>query len=344
MEVADHAAVDTSVRLVAAAGQERMKGFANAVLRRIARERQAWVRDQDPAINIPEWLIQTWRIDYGQETAHALALASLKEAPLDLSARDPDEIPLWARTLEAQILPGGSLRRASGAGNIIDFPGFSEGRWWVQDAAAAFPARLFGDVAGAEIVDLCAAPGGKTAQLAAMGARVIAVDRSAGRMKRMEENLGRLGLADRVRTVCADATLWRPSGGAGSIRFVLLDAPCTATGTIRRHPDVLHLKTPMDMGRMTALQARLLDNAIKMLAPGGILVYCTCSLQKDEGERQIEAILASSAPVRRLPVDPQEVADQPEILTDAGDVRFLPCQTIPQGGMDGFFVARLQKL
>jgi 16S rRNA (cytosine967-C5)-methyltransferase len=344
MEVPDHAAVDTSVRLVAAAGLERMKGFVNAALRRIVRERQGWMDSQNTDLNIPEWLMQAWRTDYGEETAQALALASLSEAPLDLSVRDFGEIPFWAHELEAQILPGGSLRRASAAGNVVDLPGFSEGRWWVQDAAAAFPARLFGDVAGAEVIDLCAAPGGKTAQLAAMGARVVAVDRSAGRMKRVEENLARLGLADRVWTVCADATLWRPPGGAGSARFVLLDAPCTATGTIRRHPDVLRLKTPMDMGRMTGLQARLLDNALKILAPGGVLVYCTCSLQKDEGERQVDSFLATSAPVRRLPVRPEEVADQPDVLTDAGDVRFLPCQASPQGGMDGFFIARLQKL
>lgn len=344
MDVPDHAAVDTSVRLVEAAGLARMKGFVNASLRRIAREKDAWLAVQDCALNVPEWLMRAWSADYGAEEAARIALASLIEAPLDISVKNPDMISFWADTLEADILPGGTLRRASGGGAITELPGFAEGMWWVQDAAAAIPARLFGDVSGRPVVDLCAAPGGKTAQLAAMGAEVIAVDRSASRMKRVEENLVRLRLSDRVRTICADATLWRPAGGPGSVPFVLLDAPCSATGTIRRHPDVLHIKTPMDMGRMTGLQRKLLENAVTILASGGVLVYCTCSIQKDEGERQIQALLSSGAPLRRVPVTLEEAGENAELLTDSGDLRILPCHEVARGGMDGFFVSRLQKV
>lgn len=345
MDVPDHAAVDTSVRLSIAAGLEGMKGFVNAVLRRITREKDAWMGFQDGArLNVPEWLMRVWTSDYGEDEAALIAQASLGEAPLDISVKIPDMIPFWAETLEADILPGGTLRRAAGGGAVSDFPGFADGMWWVQDAAAAFPARLFGEIAGRDVVDLCAAPGGKTAQLAAMGAQVTAVDRSAARMKMISENMERLRLSHKVNTICADATLWRPAGGPGSAPFVLLDAPCTATGTIRRHPDVLHVKTPMDMDRMTGLQHKLLSNAVAMLAPGGILVYCTCSVQKDEGERQIENLLASGAPMRRMPVTLEESGERAEFLTDAGDVRILPSHEAAQGGMDGFFVSRLQKI
>lgn len=344
MEVPDHAAVDTCVRLTARAGLDRVKGFVNAVLRRVARERPAWNEVSDPVANIPEWMMRAWVSDYGEQTAREIALASLTEAPLDITVKDPGALARWAQLLEADILSGGSLRRSGTAGLLADLPGFAEGAWWVQDVAASLPARLFGDVAGQEVIDLCAAPGGKTAQLAAMGARVTAVDRSAARLKRVEENLVRLGLLDRVRTVCADAALWNPPGGRGSARFILLDAPCTATGTIRRHPDVLHLKTPMDMDRMSGFQRRLLDNVWRLLTSGGILVYCTCSLQKDEGERQIETLLSSGASVRRLPVRGEEVAENSGFLTENGDVRLLPHYESILGGMDGFFISRLQRI
>lgn len=345
MGVPDHAAVDTSVRLCVAAGLEGMKGFVNAVLRRIIREKDVWMGLQDPArLNIPEWLMRVWCADYGEDEAARITQASLMEAPLDISVKIPDMIPFWAETLGADSLPGGTLRRAAGGGAVTDLPGFSDGMWWVQDAAAAFPARLFGDISGREVVDLCAAPGGKTAQLAAMGAQVTAVDRSAARMKMVSENMGRLRLSHKVQAICADATLWQPPGGAGSVPFVLLDAPCTATGTIRRHPDVLHVKTPMDMDRMAGLQHKLLMNAVAMLAPGGLLVYCTCSVQKDEGERQIQNLLSSGAPVRRVPVTLEEIGERAEMLTDSGDVRILPCHEAARGGMDGFFVSRLQKI
>ena len=223
-------------------------------------------------------------------------------------------------------------------------PGFAEGQWWVQDAAAALPARLFGDVSGKAIVDLCAAPGGKTAQLAHAGARVTAVDRSPARMARLRDNLARLSLQG--RDVVTDAAEW-PGAGKAGFDGVLVDAPCTSTGTIRRHPDVAWLRQEADIAALTALQKRLLQRAVALLKPGGTLVYCTCSLEPEEGEQAIAALLAAEPAMRRAPVDAGEVAGLREIVTPDGDLRTLPCH-LPHddprlGGLDGFYAARLVK-
>lgn len=344
MDVPDYAAVDTAVALAEEAGHARQKGFVNAVLRRIAAEHAAWRGVQDEArLNMPDWLMKTLAADYGQDTAARIAAASLAEAPLDITVKDPAAREHWARTLGAVILPTGTLRRPAG-GAVQDLPGFADGMWWVQDAAAALPALLFGDVRGKRVIDLCAAPGGKTAQLAAAGALVTAVDRSASRVGRLADNLSRLRLESQVRIEMADSAIWRPPEAA---ELVLLDAPCTATGTARRHPDVLRLKTEQDMKSLAQTQARLLDNAVEMLAPGGILVYCTCSLQKDEGERQIRALFDRGARVRKVPVAAGETGGLQEIATPDGDIRALPFHMgAPEdggGGMDGFFVSRLRK-
>jgi 16S rRNA (cytosine967-C5)-methyltransferase len=222
-------------------------------------------------------------------------------------------------------------------------PGFSEGQWWVQDAAAALPARLFGDIDGKVIADLCAAPGGKTAQLAQAGARVTAVDRSPARMTRLHDNLARLSLEAEV--VVADAVDW--PGAAESFDGILIDAPCTSTGTIRRHPDVAWLRQEGDIAALVALQKRLLQKAVSLLKPGGTLVYCTCSLEPEEGEQAISALLASEPAMRRVPIEACEVAGLSEILTTEGDLRTLPCHLPHQdprlGGLDGFYAARLVK-
>jgi 16S rRNA (cytosine967-C5)-methyltransferase len=227
---------------------------------------------------------------------------------------------------------------------VTTLPGFVEGEWWVQDAAAALPARLFGDISGKTIADLCAAPGGKTAQLAHAGARVVAVDRSPARMTRLRDNLARLKLE--AETVVADAAEWQ-GGEHGGFDGILLDAPCTSTGTIRRHPDIAWLRQEAEFAPLTALQRRLLQNAATLLKPGGTLVYCTCSLEAEEGEEAIAALLASDASVRRAPIDPSEVAGLVEVVTAEGDLRTLPCH-LPNadprlGGLDGFYAARLIK-
>jgi 16S rRNA (cytosine967-C5)-methyltransferase len=206
----------------------------------------------------------------------------------------------------------------------------------VQDAAAALPVKLFGDISNQTVLDLCAAPGGKTAQLAAAGAQVIALDRSPRRIERLNANLTRLHLV--AETHVADAIQWRPPQPA---KYILLDAPCTATGAIRRHPDVPHLKTPDDVTRLASVQERLLNAAVEMLAPGGMLVYCTCSLEQQEGKQQIERLVARGAPVKRSRVDVAEIGGLKECISPEGDVRTLPCHLAEIEGLDGFFAARL---
>jgi 16S rRNA (cytosine967-C5)-methyltransferase len=332
-----HAAVATSVDLAQSRGFVSHKGLVNAVLRRLSIEGPERIETQDaPRLNTPDWLWQSWSRAYGEPTARAVATAHLKEAPLDLSLRNDAET--WGAALEGVLLPTGTLRRAAG-GALATLPGYAEGAWWVQDAAAALPARLFGDVAGCDVIDLCAAPGGKTAQLATAGARVTAVDRSARRLERLVANLKRLDLA--VEAVGADALSWRPPRPAEA---VLLDAPCSTTGAIRRHPDVPHLKSPEDVARLSMVQENLLLAAIDMLRPGGMLVYCTCSLESEEGPERIESLLHSGAPVARIGIEADEIGAEPEWITPEGDLRTLPCHFHAYDGIDGFYCARLVKL
>lgn len=332
--VAAHAAVSSAVALVRERGKPRYAGLVNAVLRRLSAEGTAMAAAQDALrINVPDWLWRSWSDAYGEPVARAIAAAHLREAPLDLSAKTDPEA--WARRLKAALLPNGTLR-CPADGPVTGLAGFAEGGWWVQDAAARLPSLLLGDVRDRPVVDLCAAPGGKTMQLAAAGARVTAVDISDNRLKRVRENLDRVGLA--AELVAADASEWRPKAPAG---LVLLDAPCAATGTIRRHPDLPHLKKPEDVARLTRAQDRLLANAAAMLAPGGVMVYAVCSLQPEEGPARIDALLAASPALRRQPVGADEVAGLAEALTREGDLRTLPCHWQDSGGMDGFYVARL---
>lgn len=339
MNVPDHAAVNTAVQLAENYGMGRQKGFVNAILRRIIRDGRDWFDAQDETrINIPKWLLQSWVEDYGLTGTAEIGEANLAEAPLDISVKDKTQLEHWAEALDAMILPTGSLRRNAG-GNVQDLPGFSDGMWWVQDASAAIPARLFGDLNGKTVIDLCAAPGGKTAQLAAMGAQVIALDRSAKRLQRLDENMRRLRLDGHVQATAADASVWAPRD---KVDAVLLDAPCTATGTIRRHPDVMVLKGPQDQKNLADLQRRMLDNAVNIIAPGGTLVYCTCSLQKEEGEQQIDAFLKRHPGIfTRNPITAAEIGGLDDSITAQGDVRIVPNHMAALGGMDGFFVARL---
>jgi 16S rRNA (cytosine967-C5)-methyltransferase len=343
MDVPDHAAVDLSVRLVQSDRRAaRYAGLINAVLRRCAREGKAIIDDvKSQTLDVPPWLFARWSAHYGEANAHAMAAALSHEPSLDLTVKS--DASQWASRLHGEVLPTGTVRTLL-HGSVTMLPGFSEGQWWVQDAAAALPARLFGDISGKVIADLCAAPGGKTAQLAQAGARVTAVDRSPARMARLRDNLARLSLqADELVT---DAAEW-PGQDNGGFDGVLVDAPCTSTGTIRRHPDVAWLRQETDIAALAALQKRLLQRAVALLKPGGTLVYCTCSLEPEEGEQAIASLLAAEPGMRRVPVEAGEVAGLAEIVTADGDLRTLPCH-LPHadprlGGLDGFYAARLVK-
>jgi 16S rRNA (cytosine967-C5)-methyltransferase len=340
LDIPAHAAVDTTVGLCVKRGHGPHKALVNAVLRRLGREGQALVAEQDAGLlNTPEWLWDAWGEAYGAKTRRRIAEAHLAEPPLDITPKG--DAAKWASLLGGEVLPTGSVRLRP-KGPVSELAGFSGGEWWVQDAAAAIPARLFaplkGEMAGKDIIDLCAAPGGKTAQLAAMGAMVTAVDRSAARLQRLGRNMDRLDL--KAKIITADAYSWRPESLADG---VLLDAPCSATGTIRRHPDVARLKRPKDPAAMAEVQAALLAAAAEMVRPGGTLVYCTCSLQPIECEERIEAFLKSGAPFARQPVMADEVGGLVDIITPAGDLRSLPCHLAERGGMDGFYAARLRR-
>ena len=341
LEVPDHAAVDLAVRLVQAERRAaRYAGLVNAVLRRVAREGAQFLAAVDTiALDTPEWLMARWVKNFGAETARAIAVTNGQEPALDLTVKnDPEQ---WARTLGGRVLLTGSVR-AIVHGPISQLPGYGEGAWWVQDAAAALPAKLFGDVRGRSVADLCAAPGGKTAQLAAAGARVIAVDRAPGRLERLQQNLARLHLA--AETVAADVMQWRPE----PFDAVLLDAPCSSTGTIRRHPDIPWLKHAPDVAALAALQRRLVAQASELTKPGGVLVYCTCSLEPEEGIEVIRDLLAHNPNLRRQPISAGEVHGCSEWLTADGDLRTLPCHLgdpdSRMGGLDGFYAARLQRI
>ena len=296
----DHAAVDLAVRLAQA--DPRAAGFAgliNAVLRRLAREGATRLASIDTAdLDTPEWLMTRWTAAYGAVTARAIAAANRNEPALDLTVKSDPEA--WAKKLGGRVLATQSVRvNASGA--VSTLPGFAEGAWWVQDAAASLPARLLGDVHGRRVADLCAAPGGKTAQLALAGASVTAVDRAPARLKRLRDNLARLGLSAEI--VGADVEQWT----AGPFDAVLLDAPCSSTGTIRRHPDVPWLKTADDVAKLSALQRRLLDRAVALTKPGGTLVYCTCSLEPQENEMIVAELLMRETRLQRVPINATEI-------------------------------------
>ena len=329
-----HAAVDTTVSLLDGIDLPAYKKLVNAVMRRLTREGEILIGAQDAArLNTPDWLWDSWQKAYGAATGRKIAEAHLNEPPLDLTLKADPEI--WAVALQGTVLPTGSLRLTSG-GNVTGLSGFDEGAWWVQDTAATLPALMLGDVKGKHVIDLCAAPGGKTAQLLVRGARVTAVERSAKRLERLKQNMTRLNLSP--ETVCADAGLWKPAEQADA---VLLDAPCSATGTIRRHPDIAYLKTYSDVESLSTAQHRLFEAALDMVKPGGRIVFCTCSLQPEEGPELLEKILAQHPSFQLQPITPDEVGGLPELITGAGVLRSLPSHLSKHGGMDGFFAARL---
>lgn len=339
MEVPDHAAV--SVALALADGDPKGRHFkplANGVLRSLVRARDTLLLEQDEArLNTPDWLWDRWNAAYGSETARLIAEAHLVEPPLDLTAKR--EPAAWAERLGGRLLPTGTIRIAA-KGRIETMAGYDEGDWWVQDAAAALPARLLGDVGGKTVLDLCAAPGGKTAQLANAGAKVTAVDISATRMARLRSNLTRLQLE--AECVVADALVFshEPTFDA-----VLVDAPCSATGTIRRHPDIQWLKDEAGIVGLAIQQRRLLERAVALCRPGGTVAFVTCSLEPEEGEALMQTA-AGDLPIEPMPIETGDIDGLQGDWIRNGRLRTLPHhQPVSEevGGVDGFFAARFRR-
>jgi 16S rRNA (cytosine967-C5)-methyltransferase len=334
LDVPDHAAVDCAVEIAKRdADAKHYASFANALLRRVAAEKAEILRDLEGAQHdTPGWLFDRWAEFYGAETALRIAAAHLAEPPVDLTLfRD------ISGEITGVMLPTGSFRLRTHQA-IASLPGYEDGLFQVQDAAAALPARLAGAKSGMRIADLCAAPGGKTAQLAATGADVVAVERSAARASRLHENLARLKFQANI--VIDDAMAF----SGGPFDAVLLDAPCSATGTIRRHPEIAWTKTLADILALATQQFRMLEAASRLVKPGGLLVYSTCSLEREEGEDAIGRFLAQYPDFRRLPIAPGESDIPAEMITSVGDLRALSCHLAEWGGADGFFAARLQRI
>ncbi len=323
-----HAAVAAAVDLVRGTERGARQGaLVNGVLRSVLRK-GGW--EDLPVPRLPKWLRKPLSATYGKTAVGAMEAAFARGAPLDLSVRA--DAAGWAGRLGGRVTPTGAVRLER-PGQVSALPGYETGAWWVQDAAAALPARALGDVAGKRVLDLCAAPGGKTLQLADAGARVTALDISAARMARVSENLARCGLAADI--VVGDALDWTPEE-----RFdaVLIDAPCSATGTIRRHPDLPRAKAAQDFAPLVALQARMIDRAVELVKPGGRIVYCTCSLLPEEGEAQVAAALARQERLKLAPDAFDLDGIEPGWLCPEG-LRLRPDYWADLGGMDGFFVA-----
>lgn len=333
LDGAAHAAVDSAVRLARADKTiRRLSGMVNAVCRKIATAGVQLFDEIDAArVDTPAWLWMRLVYDYGEQDAYAIAIAHRNGASLDLTARtNSDE---WAARLKARSLPNGSIR-LDDAGAVEALEGYSEGVWWAQDAAAAIPAAMLGDVRGKRVLDLCAAPGGKTMQLAARGAKVTALDLSEMRARRLRANLERTKL--KAEVIVADALDWEPDAPFDAI---LLDAPCSATGTIRRHPDLPFLKSGKELTALVPLQDALLDRAFGWLVPGGRMVYAVCSLLPAEGRKRIAAFLERTPDAALDPLLADDGIGE-EMIAD-GALRTLPCHWPEFGGLDGFYAARI---
>ena len=336
LETPAFAAVSTAVKLAEREVKTRpYKNLVNAVLRGIEREGPGLTTAES---NLPEWLAARWRATYGEATLTGLALAAREEPATDLSLKPEVDAAAVAEALDGEVMTGNTVRTGR-RGDLSTWPGFEDGIWWVQDAAAAVPVRLLAPTTSESIVDFCAAPGGKTLQIAASGASVVALDRSDKRLDRLRANLARTGLSAEVVAVPAED--W---DDPRTFDAVLLDAPCTATGTFRRNPEVLRATKPADVAKLADVQHRLLDAAAERVKPGGRLVYCVCSLEREEGETQIIAFLRRNPAFRTAPADPAVVGAPSEALTPEGWLRILPSMWAEKGGLDGFFIARLDRV
>jgi 16S rRNA (cytosine967-C5)-methyltransferase len=336
LETPAFAAVSTAVKLAERDPKTRpYKNLVNAVLRGIEREGPGLTTAEN---NIPDWIAARWKQTYGDEGLVGLGLATRDEPGTDLSAKPDADLAALAEAVEGEVMPGGTVRTFK-RGDVAGWPGFEDGGWWVQDAAAAVPVRLLAPKAGESALDMCAAPGGKTLQIAASGATVVALDRSENRLKRLRQNLARTGLEAEIAVMPAEDWL-----DSRTFDAVLLDAPCTATGTFRRNPEVLRATKPAEVAKLADVQHRLLDAAAERVGPGGRMVYCVCSLEREEGETQIIAFLRRNPNFKTVKADPTEVGAPDEALTPEGWLRILPSMWAEKGGVDGFFAAKLERV
>ncbi len=336
MNVPDHAAIDLAVaQLRGERKLHNLSGLANAVLRKLTARGRGIVKKQNAGIlNVPQWMRTYWNRDFGKDVSRQIGSAVMNEAGLDITAKS--DAGHWAEQLAGQLLPGGTIRLDDNTGSIEMLPGFDAGEWWVQDFAASLPVKILGDVNGLQVLDLCAAPGGKSAQLAAAGATVTCLDVSSKRLKRLRDNLARLKLEAEIIT--GDVLSYEPDE---LFDVVLLDAPCSATGTLRRHPDALHLKQPDDLDMLVQLQAEMLEKAAGFVRPGGRLVFATCSLFACEGEEQVARFVNGNDNFRRARA---ELAGLDHLFNNEGDLRALPhCPVGDSHGMDGFFASVMVK-
>ena len=332
-----HAAVGETVSMLKSRGSS--KGFANmanAVLRNVVEKGPALAGAQPPKVNIPGWIRGEWERAYGRQSGRKMSAQLMKDPVLDISVKS--NVASWAEKLEGEVIGVESVRLGK-IGDVTALDGFEDGEWWAQDVAATLPVQLLGDVKGLKVLDMCAAPGGKTMQLAAKGAQVTALDKSETRLERVKENLKRTKLSADI--VCADALEWAPEGELYDV--VLLDAPCSATGTFRRHPDVLYNRSPKDVSNLVRLQDKLLAKAAEFVRPGGTLIYCTCSLMPKEGHPRVDNFLQNVTDFRLIPILEAPGLALPEDAFSGGAIRSLPYYLEDKGGMDGFFIAQLER-
>lgn len=341
MEIAPHAAVNTCVSAAGSLHLTHQKGLINAVLRSVQRQKDSLLKEEVDALDLlPEWLKTRWIKHYGESDTRSLIKAMGAQAPLDVSIKDADASLQWAQKLGGETLLKDSIRVHQGVGQITSWPGFEDGSWWIQDIASSIPIKLLGDISNKSVLDMCAAPGGKTLQAASAGAQVTALDISGSRMSRVTQNLRRLNLTDRVQTHVIDALTWRPGR---RFDIVVLDAPCSSTGTLRRHPELPWIHEENDIAKMVMHQRDLLRCCTDLLGHDGILLYCTCSLEPEEGENQVEAFLAEHKNFKEIKDVPADLKSFVKEGVRGIGLRTFPTLLADRGGMDGFFIARLQR-
>lgn len=333
----DYAVINSYVEITKKMTDKYVAGFVNAVLRNIAKQKEE-LKKTDSGEFFPPEFFRILNQDYGKKTIQKIQQAAMAEPDLDLSVKNNPQN--WAEKLGGTVLPNGTVRLKNN-GRINALEGYADGEWWIQDFAASLAALTLNRINGLKVLDLCAAPGGKTAQLLNMGADVTALDISEPRLQKLRENLERLKF--KADIICADALDYLKNISEPAYDAVLLDAPCSATGTIRRHPELVHIKRLQDIEKLAALQKDILNVTGNALKKGGTLVYCTCSIAKEEGEKQIENFLAAHSEFSIKPITAEEIGGISEIITPEGFIRTLPQHLSKNGGSDAFFIARLQK-